>query len=249
MVLVEVIGICGRYVLISTIPELARLFSATFEPAELADWRPSWNVAPSRPVPAITAVPPPDEDGGDASGRSLALYRWGLVPTWAPTLAFGARTFNARAETVATKPTYRAAFRARRAVVVADAFYEWSTSADERGQPYLFARADGAPMALAGLWETWTPAKGTGGEHAAIRTCTVITAEAGPDVVGVHHRMPVVVEQGPMLDTWLDPARTNPRELQDLLGPSPAGTLRRHRVGRAVGSVANDGPELVEDLP
>ncbi len=240
---------CGRYVLSSTIPELARLFSASFEPEEVAGWRPSWNIAPSRPVPAITAAPRAAARQGAAPSRALALYRWGLVPSWAPTLAFGARTFNARAETVATKPTFRAAFRSRRAVVVADAFYEWSTAADERGQPYLFARADGAPMALAGLWEAWTPPSGTGPERAPVRTCTIITAEAGPDMAGVHHRTPVVIDEGPMLDAWLDPTTASPREVEDLLRPPPAGALRRHRVGRSVGSVANDGPGLVEILP
>lgn len=238
---------CGRYVLASSIPELARLFSASFEPSLEAGWVPSWNIAPSRSVPAVTSSPQTAERAGPAAGRSLALYRWGLVPSWAPALSFGARTFNARAESVATKPTFRAAFRARRAVVVADAFYEWSTSAEERGQPYVFARADGAPLALAGLWEAWTPTSEVGAGPTTLRTCAIITTEAGSDMAGVHHRAPVVLEQGRMLDTWLDPDGTNVHELQGLLGPSPAGTLHRHRVGRAVGSVANDGPELVED--
>ncbi len=161
----------------------------------------------------------------------------------------GSRTFNARAETVASKPSFRAAFAARRLAVVADGFYEWKPGEGTTKQPFYFTRADGKPLALAGLWEQWWGGPGATdppeGERPALRTCTVITTEAGPDMVDIHHRMPVVLELE-VLEEWLDPANKDKPELESLLVPSPPGTLVYRPVGREVGNVRNDGPELIE---
>jgi len=165
------------------------------------------------------------------------------------------RTFNARAETVASKPSFRSAFSSRRLAVVADGFYEWRQGPGTGKQPYYFTRADGRPLALAGLWEVWRggPAErggaagdaGDPGERPALRTCTVITTAAGPDMGDIHHRMPVVLEPE-VLDEWLDPDNRDKPELESLLVASAAGTLVHRAVGRSVGNVRNDGPELIE---
>jgi putative SOS response-associated peptidase YedK len=172
------------------------------------------------------------------------------VPSWAKDPNMGNRTFNARAETVASKPSFRAAFTARRLAVVADGFYEWKPGPGKVKQPYYFTRADGQPLALAGLWEQWwggPASEPSDGGRPALRTCTVITTEAGPDMGDIHHRMPVVLEPE-VIEEWLDPANCDKPELEALLVPSPGGTLVHRAVARGVGNVRNDGPELIEEL-
>jgi len=243
---------CGRIALYSEPEFLARVFDAVLGPEVEPDGRPSWNVGPMRSLLAVADVPGPE--GGDAGAagpahRELGRYKWGLVPSWAKDPAMGSRTFNARAETVASKPSFRAAFTARRLAVVADGFYEWKPGAGGAKQPYYFTRADGAPLALAGLWEQWWGGPGaTGDDQPTLRTCTVITTDAGPDMGDIHHRMPVVLEPE-VLEEWLDPAHRDKPELESLLAPSPAGTLVHRAVARTVGNVRNDGPELIEAQP
>ena len=227
--------VCGRYVLASSLPELARFFSASYDEALVAEHRPSWNVPPGRSVLAVVA------DG--SGGRRISELRWGLVPSWARDRSIGARTFNARAETVATTPSFRASFKRRRALVVADAFYEWSKLPEDRRQPYLLYRADGDPLAFAGLWDEWRPREQAG--QGPLRTCTIITTSAGADLGGIHERQPVVLEKD-AFDAWLDPGIQDRAALEGLLRPSPPGTLTRRRVGRAVGRAEVDGPELIE---
>jgi putative SOS response-associated peptidase YedK len=237
---------CGRIALYSEPDFLARIFDAQLELGMDPVGRPSWNVGPMRPVLAVAEAP--DGDGGH---RELGRYRWGLVPAWAKDPASGSRTFNARAETVASKPSFRAAFTARRLAVVADGFYEWKPGDGKTKQPYYFTRADGRPLALAGLWEQWWGGPGAPdpaeGDRPALRTCTVITTEAGADMGDIHHRMPVVLEPE-VLEEWLDPTNRDKPELESLLVPSPAGTLVHRAVGREVGNVRNDGPELIEEI-
>ena len=246
---------CGRISLYSDPDYLARIFDAQLGPDVDPDARPSWNVPPTRSILAVAAVPDADagseggpEDGPVTVHRELGRYKWGLVPSWAKDPAVGNRMFNARAETVASKPSFRSAFTARRLVVVADGFYEWKPGPGTK-RPYYFTRADGRPLALAGLWEQWWggPGADTGdeGDRRVLRTCTVITTGAGPDMGDIHHRMPVVMEDD-TLDEWLDPGNRDKPELESLLVPSPAGTLVARPVGTAVGNVRNDGPELTE---
>jgi putative SOS response-associated peptidase YedK len=275
---------CGRISLYSDPDYLARIFDSQLGPDVDPDARPSWNVPPTRSILAVADVPdaPGIGSGAGAGGtdddpvahavhRELGRYRWGLVPAWAKDPSMGNRTFNARAETVASKPSFRSAFTARRLVVVADGFYEWRQGPGTTKQPFYFTRADGNPLALAGLWEVWRggpAARGSragdahvpGGpdddaagvtdsagpvERPVLRTCTVITTVAGPDMGDVHHRMPVVLEPE-VLDEWLDPDNRDKPELESLLTPAPAGTLVHRAVGRSVGNVRNDGPELIE---
>lgn len=230
--------VCGRYVLATSITGLAEAFGARCPPDVAAQYQPSWNVPPTRTVLGVLV------DGGE---RVLQRFRWGLVPAWAKDPAIGNRTFNARAETVATKPSFRAAFKSRRLIVPADGFYEWSKAAGDARQPYLFERADGQPLAFAGLWERWRPDVPVDVPGAEMRTCAIVTTDAGADVVELHERQPVVLERRSW-DVWLDPDVHDRDELEGLLHASPAGTLVRHRVGRAVGRAGLDGPELAESL-
>lgn len=232
---------CGRIALHEPTARLARLFHAVEGDDVASTWEASYNVAPSTSIPAVV-------ESHRTRERRLVLLRWGLVPSFAKDPAVGSRMINARAETVATKPAFRTALRRHRAIVPADGFYEWQAAAG-RGprQPWYVTRADGAPLALAGLWEVWRdPAAGA--EAPPLRSCTIITAPASADLDAVHDRMPVVLEAAAW-DRWLDPSVDDPAAVADLLVPSPAGTLRRVRVGRAVSSVANDGPALIEPEP
>jgi putative SOS response-associated peptidase YedK len=228
---------CGRYVEVSSPQDLAPLFHASVAYESAEGWRPSWNIAPTTNVLGVAT-----ERSGE---RVIHEFRWGLVPSWAKDLGGGARAFNARAESVASKPTFRSAFRSKRLILPADLFYEWSHIPAEHKQPYAFRRSDGQPLAFAGLYEWWRD-RSLGDKAPWLASCTLITTAAGPDMDGIHDRQPVVLEP----DTWglwLDRKVTDEHELQGLLVPSPAGTLNKHRVGKAVGNAQNDGPELIEE--
>jgi putative SOS response-associated peptidase YedK len=243
---------CGRIAIFSEPERLARVLDAGLA-AELDGLRgPRWNVAPTTEV--LGVADRRSEDGGDAGGLSRVLdrYRWGLVPPWAKDPAAGARMFNARAETVATKPSFRRAFASQRLLVPVDGFYEWQV--DDRGKkhPQYFTRRDGAPMVLAGLWEWHGPFDGAGSRGAGVHaggllSCTVITTSAGPDMDGVHDRMPVVLDPGAW-GAWLDPDNRDRPELEAMLVGSVPGTLVHHEVDPRVGNTRNDDPSLVEPL-
>jgi putative SOS response-associated peptidase YedK len=143
---------------------------------------------------------------------------------------------NARSETAAGRPAFRAPLARRRCLLPADGFYEWRHPAGGgRATPYFIHRRDGRPMALAGIWERWR------GDGDTVESCAILTTAANPEVAAVHDRMPVLVAAGNHA-RWLDPAVT---EAGDLLGPAPAGELALHAVGTLVNSPRNDGPELV----
>ena len=227
---------CGRMALYSDPDRIARILDAQLA-LEREGWGPSWNVAPTDPILGVAE----DEHGV----RSLRSYRWGLLPAGAKDLKQGARAFNARSETVATKPTFRSAFKRGRILVPVDGFFEWRTEGKVK-TPNFFTRSDGDPMVFAGLGERWRSPAGE-----VIRSATIITTESGPDMEGIHDRMPVVLERATW-EHWLDPSVANRDELEPLLVPARAGTLIHHQVDRAVGSVGNNGPELigaVDDRP
>jgi putative SOS response-associated peptidase YedK len=220
---------CGRYALARRADALARLFGAREAPGLRESYEPSYNIAPTRQVLGLAAAPDGD--------RVLDTYRWGLVPWWASDPAIGNRLFNARAATLATSHTFADAFARRRLAVLADGFFEWRPGPDDRRRPLFFHRADGAPLLLAGLWERWRDPSHVRDEP--LVSCTIVTTDAGPDLLGIHDRMPVILEPGD-LDRWLDGA-----ERAALLRPSSAGTLVHHPVDPRVGDVRNDGPDLI----
>jgi putative SOS response-associated peptidase YedK len=236
---------CGRIALIEPPERLARLAAAVCDWPDQRPWTPSWDVPPTAIVPLLlidratslsvsrsepapdgpTTVATPPNRPDVPRRRVLRPAHWGLVPSWASNRSIGARLFNARAETVGTKPAFRAAARARRAVVPVAGFYEWAAVPGRRRRvPWFFDRSDGRLLGLAALFETWRdPAAAPSAP--TLLTCTVVTTAAGPDVGAVHDRMPVVLEPEDW-DRWLDPATDRLADVADLLAPAPAGTLR-----------------------
>jgi putative SOS response-associated peptidase YedK len=227
---------CGRYVLATPIDELVSFFEASLGRGVNEQYRASYNVAPTDSVLGLVEE--------KSRGRVLDEFRWGLVPSWSNGPTSGSKMFNARAESVATKPAYRAAFETRRLAVVADGFYEWRKDENGRRQPFYFTRADHEPIAFAGLWEVWRDPS-TGNGHAAwLRSCTIITTDSNKEVATVHDRMPVILEPD-VLERWIAPSGAARDELDALLRPADAGTLTFVPVGRRVGSVANNDPGLI----
>jgi putative SOS response-associated peptidase YedK len=236
---------CGRFALYTPPARLARYFHATLADDTEPDYTPSWNVAPTDLVLGVRDRP--DPDGGEPT-RRLMSFRWGLIPWWSKDAKSGSRQFNARSETVATKAAFREAFRERRIIVPADGFYEWQHSGEKqhsggKKQPYFLTRADGEPMAFAGLAERWRDKSAP--DAPLIRSCTIITAPGGADLNGIHDRMPVILDPA-TFDLWLDPANEDSEELRALLRPPPAGTVVLRPVGPRVGNVANNDPTLIE---
>jgi putative SOS response-associated peptidase YedK len=220
---------CGRYARFTPAEIYARIFDAAGDPGI----EPSYNVAPSQPVLAARSA-------GEGR-RELVALRWGLVPFWAKDPAIGYRTVNARAETVAVKPAFRAALRARRCLIAADGFYEWRRMAHGK-QPYFLRLKGGAPFALAGLWERWSD------RTSAMESCTIIVTAANALVAPIHDRMPVILDPADYR-AWLDPDVTAPGQVLALLRPYPPHAMEAVPVGTAVNRPENDGPHLVEPVP
>lgn len=221
---------CGRFTLSTPTDILVELFEIAAAP--MPELPPRYNIAPTQGVAAVRIVP-----GGAV--RELAVLRWGLVPFWAKDPDIGARTINARAETVAEKPAYRAAFRQRRCLLPADGFYEWRKEGAAK-QPYLFRHQDGRPFAMAGLWELWRSADGP-----ALETCTIITTEANDAVRPVHPRMPAILPPERYAD-WLDGDGRD--GLQAMLRPYDGDDLVGFRVDRRVNAPDQDDPGLIRPL-
>ena len=174
--------------------------------------------------------------------RGLTAYRWGLIPHWAKDAKTGSKMFNARAESLTTSPAFRDAFKRKRCLVPVDGFYEWKREGAIR-QPYWIRRADGRPLALAGLWAGW---KDPATEQVR-RTFTIVTSAPSDAMAGIHDRMPVIIPEDAW-DRWLEPEPADPSELSGLLLPSDAIPLDIQAVSRLVNDVRNDGPELIEPL-
>lgn len=225
---------CGRFTLRR--PDLlAERFQATLDLDAVPV--PRYNVAPTQPVPIVVLAP---------EGRVIHTARWGLIPRWAKDPAIGSRMINARAETVAEKPSFRAALRSRRCLVPADGFYEWQ--AGPRGKtPHLIQQRDGDLVAFAGLYEHWRDPAG-----AIVTSCTIITTEpndlllhGGVGGQAIHDRMPAILR--PDLEAaWLDPALDVGDAWRMLLQPYPATWMTAYPVSQVVNSSAQDRPEMIE---
>ncbi len=174
--------------------------------------------------------------------RRGELMRWGLVPFWAKDLKVGASMINAVGETASTKPSFRAAFKKRRCLVLANGFYEWKRDGKRRLPSYIYPLS-GEPMAFAGLWGTWKSPEGQ-----VVQSCTVITTKANPFIQALHNRMPVILSDETQA-LWLDPLTEDPSILEPLLIPAPADFLVYHPVAETVNSVKNQGPECIVPLP
>jgi len=242
---------CGRFVSARQRQELIDEFLV--ERDEVAtDLAPDYNVAPTDPIYAVlTRVGREGRD--ERAARELRLVRWGLVPSWAKDRSGGARLINARAETIAVKPSFRSAFARRRCLIPADGYYEWRPLGGRehgrpRKQPYYIHRADGRGMAFAGIYELWRDAALPGDHPAAwLWTGAIITTRATDDVGWVHDRMPMVVS-GEHWDDWLDPATGDADSLLAAITPAASDDLQTRPVSAAVNSVANDGPALIAPL-
>jgi putative SOS response-associated peptidase YedK len=209
---------------------------------------------PAGPPPEDTAKAAEKAGGGDTgpAERQLRIVRWGLVPYWAKDPAIGSRMINARAETVSEKPAYRRAFSRRRCLLPADGFYEWQQIVEDgrkRKQPYFIHRADGGPLAFAGLYELWhDKSMPDDSDDAWLWTATIITTTATDEVGQIHDRMPMVIDPASWQD-WLDPDNNDVPGLRQLLVPAVAGRLTSYPVSTAVNNVRNNGPELLDAAP
>lgn len=226
---------CGRFTLRTPIKDVAAVFDASAD--GVADTLPlfaHFNIAPTQRIVAVRA----DSSG---KGRQLVPLRWGLVPSWADDPSIGNRMINARADTVASKPSFRAAFKSRRCLVVADGFYEWQKRGATK-QPYLIGMRDGGPFAFAGLWEHWRR------DDQTIESCTIITTDANELMQPLHDRMPVILPPAEYA-SWLDPRPDRGEVLQRLLRPYPSEEMRAYPVSTVVNNPRNDVPQCVEPLP
>ena len=225
---------CGRFASTTPPDKLAAYFGA--EAPILGDEEISadYNVAPTRDVPIVRVR----EDE-----RHLDYLRWGLVPRWAKDLRIGSKMINARAETVATKNSFRSAFAKRRCIVTADGFYEWKKLDPKTKQPMYIHRADGDPLAFAGLYERWTDAENL----REIHTCTIITTTPNEMMAEIHDRMPVLLPPQ-RWDEWLDPSNVDTESLQRLLVPAPDSLLRSYAVSTDVNSVKNNNADLLAPI-
>ncbi len=189
------------------------------------DLEPSFNVAPTQAILVARCEEPRQ--------RRLTLLRWGLVPFWSKGPDSRYSMINARADTIDSKPAYRAPFRKRRCLVAANGFYEWQRGATGK-RPFFIGMADGSPFYMAGLWERWTGRDGT-----IIESCAIVTTEANGCVSDIHDRMPAILPREDY-DAWLDTDLDDPNVLKALLRPYPAEAMCAYPVSTRVNSPAND---------
>ena len=223
---------CGRFTLRTSTSALAEQFGAL----AVDIFAPRFNVAPSQPVLVVRLRP-------DAviPQKELVSLRWGLIPGWAQDPAIGNRTINARSETVADKPAFRAAFRRRRCLVPADGFFEWRRGKTK--QPFFIQMADERPFAMAGLWESWE-----GPDHSLIESCTILTTVPNALMEPIHDRMPVILPPE-CCDEWLDASLADPESLKHLLVPFDAEAMKVCPVSSYVNRPTNEGPECIVPIP
>lgn len=217
---------CGRYSITTPVDAIRQAFGFDERP----NLAPRYNAAPTQRLPVVRLT--------DDGRRSLVLLRWGLIPSWARDISIGARLINARSDGVASKPSFRSAFRHRRCLVPADGFFEWSTDPRTgRKQPVHIHSPDRGVFAFAGLWEEWP------GPAGPIESFTIITTDANARIRPIHDRMPVVLGAG-AYGAWLAPG-ARPADLLALLVPAPDDALIPTAVSARVNRVANDDPDCI----
>ncbi len=219
---------CGRFYLDVQADELMNLFDLETVPT----LPPRFNIAPSQPVVAVLE---------DKQGRRLQMLHWGLIPFWAKDAKIGYRTINARAETVESKPAFRAAFKYRRCLIPASGFFEWKAEAGGK-QPYCIRPKEDALFVFAGLYEHW---ECEGGK--LLDSCSIIVTDANQAVKPVHERMPVILSPENFA-AWLDPNTRSPEILKPLLRHSPDQVVSLYPVSKRVNNPRNDDPECIAPL-
>ncbi len=219
---------CGRYVLTANPQVIQQAFDLDVVPDQM---QARYNIAPSQPVAVIANDDP----------KALTFFRWGLIPSWAKDPSIGNRMINARSETLAEKPSFRAAYKRRRCLIPANGFYEW-TKRGKSKVPMFVHLKDQELFAFAGLWESWHDPDG--GE---IRTCTIITTEPNEVVKPLHHRMAVILHESDY-DMWLSPDELGDEALKPLLRPFEADRMDVYEVSTLVNNVANDSAACIEPV-
>ncbi|RMG21165.1 MAG: SOS response-associated peptidase [Deltaproteobacteria bacterium] len=223
---------CGRYTLIASGEEIAARFRLPAAP----DPPVRYNIAPSQPIVVVRHRP--DETW------EATLCRWGLLPFWAKDPKMGYRTINARAETVAKKPAYRAAFRARRCLIPATGFYEWQRRPGRKTkQPYYIHLSDQPIFAMAGLWERWTDPQSS----EVVESAALITTDANARLAPIHDRMPAILKEADWAE-WLDPGCADTERLQAMLAPYPPDRTEAYPVGTFVNNPKHDSPRCIEPV-
>jgi len=223
---------CGRFVGFRSLHELKKTFPIDKATCEVTE---NYNVAPSQEILAIIKY---DKENW------LEKLHWGLVPFWAKDISIGNKLINARAETIASKPSFRNAFKKRRCLIPADGFYEWKGPKGQK-QPVFITLPESKPFAFAGLWETWHEKDDP---DTMYKSCTIITTEASDSVREIHHRMPAILTPD-AYESWLDPLNQNVSELKNILQTGIVTKLKSHAVSKNVNSVKNNEPSNIIPLP
>jgi putative SOS response-associated peptidase YedK len=218
---------CGRFTLTIDPADLQEAYTDFSFPSIGA---PRFNIAPTQPVLAL-----PNDSKNKAD-----FFTWGLIPGWAKDPTIGSRLINARAETLAEKPSFRGSYKYKRCLIFADGFYEWQAQPGVKTKtPHFIRLSSGQPFAFAGLWDEWHSPDGS-----FIKSCTIITTEPNELMSRLHNRMPVILPPA-SFEQWLDPSPRQPQTLDALLKPFPANEMTAYPVSTMVNSPAIDRPELV----
>lgn len=220
---------CGRFTMVR-LSDFTDVFPWIRAPA--VEPPPRYNIAPGQPVAAALNCAEP----------AIEFLRWGLVPAWADDPCIGDRLINARAESIAAKPSFAASLRRRRCVIPASGFYEWRSEPDGRRTPIYITRRDGAPIAFAGLWDVWHAPDGS-----ELRTCAIITVPAAASVRAIHHRMPAILRRGDVRQ-WLKPGEVQPEDVLPALRPWDEDDLLCREVSRLVNNPRNDVFECIRPV-
>ena len=228
---------CGRFSLTAAPEEVQELLDLV----EIEAFPPRYNIAPTQPILMIIADPP-HEEGSNLPGRRALLVRWGLIPSWVKDPKDFPLLINARSETAATKSSFRAAMRHRRALVPASGFYEWKRDANQKAQPYWIRPMGGGLVVFAALMETWHSPDGS-----EIDTGAILTTASNETIGNIHHRMPVVIGRQDFA-AWLNCRDVEPKNIAGLLKSAEPDLFEAIPVSTAVNKVANTGPEIQQPV-
>lgn len=223
---------CGRFALYADYEALLERFEIEEAALDRASYEENYNVAPSQQIAAVI---------NDGKRNRLGTLRWGLIPSWAKDEKIGYKMINARAETAAEKPSFRSAFKKKRCLIPANAFYEWKKGQDGK-TPMLIHLEGDELFAFAGLWESWESPEGE-----VVHSCTILTTQPNAVMADIHDRMPVILDKEAE-KTWLDPNVQDPELLQKLIKPYEAEVLEAYEVSSAVNSPKNKGQELIRKI-